>query len=116
LIKATIKAEEEMRHIHEYQVNKFLRSKHLPNNYINYDNVLVYTKAKYWSLQDIVSIKDRKSLNKFIKNWVITKGDVKPNYVKRVLGIIKYYNNKTQNLASRNARLQRKKNLKLNMA
>ena len=101
---------------HEKQVRQFLSSKHIAESYIHYDNLKLYANAKQTVTLNIVSESDKKILNKFIKNWVITKGDVKPNYIKRVSGMIKHYAYKTQNLALRNARLQRKKPLKLNMA
>ncbi len=80
-----------MKHIHEYQVNKFLRSKHLPNNYINYDNVLVYTKAKDTMKLDYISKQDYNQLNKFCKRWVQVKGDIDLMHIRRIQSIIKYY-------------------------
>lgn len=101
---------------HEQRVKNFLRTKQLPIKYLDYDNVVIYTKAKQTVNLNIISQKDKKILNKFTKNWVIAKGDVKPSYVKRVSGMIKHYAYKMQNLALRNARLQRKNNLKLSKA
>jgi hypothetical protein len=101
---------------HEQLVKNFLKSKGLPETYLHYDNVLIYTKAKQILDLSVVSVRDRKIINKFIKNWVIHKGDIDPMYIKQMYSKTKHYANKTKNLALRNARLQRKKNLKLNMA
>ena len=101
---------------HEQLVKNFLKSKGLPETYLHYDNVLIYTKAKQTLDLSIVSVRDRKIINKFIKNWVINKGNIDPMYIKQMFDKTKHYAYKTKNLALRNARLQRKKNLKLTMA
>lgn len=101
---------------HERRVKNFLRTKQLPIKYINYDNVLIYTKAKQTLDLSVVSQKDRKIINKFIKNWIIHKGDIDPMYIKQMYNMTKHYAFKIKNLALRDARLQRKKNLKLSMA
>ena len=101
---------------HEQLVKNFLNTKGLPESYLHYDNVLIYTKAKQTLNLSVVSVRDRKIINKFIKNWVIHKGDIDPMYIKQMYNITKHYAYKLKNSALRNARLQRKKNLKLSKA
>jgi hypothetical protein len=101
---------------HEQRVDNFLKTKRIPKDYLKYDNLMIYTKAKQTLGLSIVSNKDSKTINKFIKNWIIHKGNINSKYIKQMVNITNHYAKKTKDLALRNARLQRKKNLKLTMA
>lgn len=101
---------------HEKAVKQFLTSVNVAEEYINYDNFKTFANARNTLKSKLVSASDVKTLNKFIRHWVITKGDVKPQYLRRIQNKVVHYAHKEQNLALRNARLERKKNRKLNLA
>lgn len=101
---------------HEQRIDNFLKTKHIPKYYLKYDNLKIYTKAKQTLDLSIVSNKDRIKIKKFIKNWIIHKGNINPTYIKHMISVTNHYAKKIKDLALRNARLQRKKNLKLTMA
>ena len=81
---------------HEQLVKNFLKSKGLPETYLHYDNVLIYTRAKYIMKSDYISKQDYNQLNKFCKRWVQLKGKVNLKHIRRIQSIIKYNKIKEQ--------------------
>lgn len=97
---------------HEKAVKQFLTSVNVAEDYINYDNFKTFADAKRTIQFNTISHNDIRVLNKFCKRWIQLKGQVKD--LRRIQSKIKYYALKEQNLALRNARLQKKNNFKLN--
>lgn len=93
--------------------DNYLEQKGLTEEYIDLPNVNLYCKAISLSENSILKDKDKDYCKYFAHFWLIKKGNVTKKSKKRMLSMIKYYNYKEQNLALRNARLKRKKNLKL---
>jgi len=99
---------------HEQRVNRFLRVKHLPKKYIDYDNVVIYTNVKEIMKTDYISTQDYNQLNKFCKRWVQKKGDINPKHIRRIQSISKYYAIKQQgklhNSSQKQLRIAKKAN------
>jgi hypothetical protein len=94
--------------------DKFLKQHGLTSENLNMPNVNLYCKAVILCKQFAVRDTDKRYLNQFMRFWQFKNGCVTKKNKKRVLGIINYYAQKENNTALRNARLNRKKNLKLN--
>jgi len=93
--------------------DRYLEQYGLTEEYINLPNVNLYCKAVALGKNSIVKQKDKDYCKQFAMFWITTKGVITKKSKKRMFAMIKYYNNKEQNLALRNARLERKKNRKL---
>ena len=99
---------------HEQMVKTFLRTKQLPTKYLDYENVVIYTKAKEIMKTDYISAQDYNQLNRFCKRWVQKKGQVSLEHTKRIQSICKYYfikqQGKLHNSSQKQLRLARKAN------
>lgn len=91
----------------------FLKQHGLSKQHVHMPNVNLYCKAKLLSTDPMVSNKDVKYCNNFMRFWLAKDGVITKKAKTKMLTMIKYYSHKQQNLALRNARLQRKNNLKL---
>jgi 3-mercaptopyruvate sulfurtransferase SseA len=99
---------------HEKSVKEFFKNVGVSEQFIHYDNFKTFANAKNTMKFKTVTFQDVKVLNKFCKRWIQLKGQVEPDYLRRIQSKIKYYSHKQQNSALRHARLQRRKLLKLN--
>jgi len=93
--------------------DRYLEQQGLTEEYIDLPNVNLYCKAMSLIDNSIVKQKDKDYCKQFVMFWITTKGVITRKSKKIMFAMIKYYNYKEQNLALRNARLKRKKNLKL---
>jgi len=94
--------------------DRFLKQHGLCNSELAMPNVNLYCKASVLCDNNTLNNKDKTYLQNFMRFWKFKNGCVTKKNKKRVLSIINYYAQKQQNTALRNARLNRKKNLKLN--
>jgi|DEB0MinimDraft_4_1074332.scaffolds.fasta_scaffold24550_1 hypothetical protein len=94
--------------------DRFLKQHGLHKEHLTMPNVNLYCKARVLCDNNTLNNKDKTYLQNFMRFWKFKNGCVTKKNKKRVLGIINYYAQKEQNTALRNARLNRKKNLKLN--
>jgi len=100
---------------HEKAVKQFLNNVNVDEAYMNYANFKLFADAKRTIKFNTVSNNDTRVLNKFCKRWIQLKGNISLKDIRRIQNKVVHYAHKEQNLALRNARLERKKNnLKLN--
>lgn len=83
-----------MDYAHEKRVEKFLKSVCVPSEYLNYDNVSEYSNAKQLLKTDLLNPYDRRSLNRFTRHWVVTRGKVKQARLDDIRRRLKHYNQK----------------------
>lgn len=81
----------------ERVVNSFLNNKKVKKQFLNYDNFKQYADAKHFVTWHYTNNKDKKQLNKFIRHWIITKGDIKTSWLTKINKMVKYYTQKEQN-------------------
>jgi len=93
---------------HEKLVRNFLRSKHIPIDYINYDNVEIYSRVKQFINQSYIAETDQRLFDKFCRTWVINKGILKTKYLAKIQAKLEYYSNRLYNNTMRTRRLQRR--------
>ena len=93
---------------HEKKVSKFLASVSVPSAYLNYDNVVEYSNAKQLLKTDLLNAQDRKILDLFTRHWVIKHGTIEQARLEDIRSRLTYYSHKQNNMALRQARLQRK--------
>lgn len=93
---------------HENNVSKFLASVSVPTAYLYYDNLKEYSDAKQLLKTDLLNAQDRKILDLFARHWVIKHGTVEQARLEDIRNRLKFYSHKQNNMALRQARLQRK--------
>lgn len=93
---------------HENAVSKFLASVSVPPEYLYYNNLVEYSKAKQLLKTDLLNAHDRKVLDLFTRHWVIAHGTIEPTRLDNIRRRLKYYSYKQTNMALRQNRLQRK--------
>ena len=91
---------------HEQQIHKFLSSKGIAKEYLNYDNFATYADAKRFSKHHVTSERDKKQLHKFCKRWVVFRGDVKANALTKIAKILSVCKKREHNYLCKQRRLE----------
>ncbi len=101
-------AQEYINYSHENRVSKFLASVSVSPKFLEYDNFAVYAQVKHYLKTILVNERDRKTFEKFCRHWVVTRGVCETKWLTKIKGMLKYYNNKSQDFNLRTQRLKRK--------
>ena len=97
---------------HEHAVNQFLSSVSVPTDYLYYDNVVEYSRAKQLLKSNILNDHDRRVLDLFTRHWVIKHGTITQARLEDIQRRLKYYNHKIINRQLKENRLRRSAALK----